>query len=86
MTRKSWTVSQERSKFRPKSFIESVGMVPNAMELRIRRPGWAKRITEEITSKCWGQFWTDTLGQVPVHDERWKADNVCHFMGKAVSR
>ena len=68
-------------------------IVPLAMELRIRRLGWAKRVAEHIQEDDLSHqqvlaviVWTDALGQTPLHDERWEADILCHSMGKAVLR
>ena len=65
----------------------SCNHTPSAMELRNRS---AKRMTGQIqkqttcpTSKCCRFF---SPGQIPLHDDRWQADNLCHFMSKAVSR
>ena len=72
MTRRNWDGE-------PKSCIESLEFMPIALELRIRRSGWAKRTTEQIQKKrlipssAGGNFLgTDALGQIPLHDERWE--------------
>ena len=70
----------------------TLGMVLIAVELRIRRAGWAKRMAEQTQTDNFfhqqsvsNDLWADTSGQVPLPNQRRGADNVRHPMGKAVS-
>ena len=70
-TRRNWDSEPKKKQIPTKELHRKLGIVPIAMELRIRREGWAKRMTEQIQkhaishSNWWRQFldkraWTDT--------------------------
>ena len=84
MTRRNWDSNPRKRQISNREMHLKVGIVPVAMERRIRRAGWAKSMGEQIQNDH--HFSSTTVGktgQVSEHDE-WR-EATCP-MGKAFSR
>ena len=88
MTRRNWDGEPKKQQTPIKALLPKLGRVPLAMELRIRRLGWAKRVTEQlqeddlpqqqVLAVIFGQTRLDKFTCMTSHGE---LTFHCHFMG-----
>ena len=76
------TEGHKRNTLRTRSCTDNLEQ-PLAMELRIRRLGWERRMAEQSQKDdpshqqvLGGKFWANTCGQIPLHDEREETHNL----------